>query len=203
MSVAPAASRIATVVEQLRAALSADRVRTGATELDLYKRDASNLTGAAGVVCFPTSTADVQACVRIAVAHDMPFVARGAGTGLAGGATPLDGAMVITTTKMNAVLSVDAVNRLAWVEPGVLNLDLTKAVTHLGLHFAPDPSSQQSCSIGGNVANNSGWASKWCWPTDRWRSSGAKNRSRMATTSAARSWAARACSALPRRCACA
>jgi glycolate oxidase len=156
MSVAPAASRIATVVEQLRAALSADRVRTGATELDLYKRDASNLTGAAGVVCFPTSTADVQACVRIAVAHDMPFVARGAGTGLAGGATPLDGAMVITTTKMNAVLSVDAVNRLAWVEPGVLNLDLTKAVTHLGLHFAPDPSSQQSCSIGGNVANNSG-----------------------------------------------
>jgi glycolate oxidase len=57
---------------------------------------------------------------------------------------------------MNAVLSVDAVNRLAWVEPGVLNLDLTKAVTHLGLHFAPDPSSQQSCSIGGNVANNSG-----------------------------------------------
>jgi glycolate oxidase len=83
-------------------------------------------------------------------------VARGSGTGLAGGATPLDGAVVISLTKMNRVLSVDTESRTAWVEPGVLNLDLSRAVAPLGLHFAPDPSSQQSCSIGGNVATNSG-----------------------------------------------
>ncbi|MEO7370371.1 MAG: FAD-binding protein, partial [Ilumatobacteraceae bacterium] len=117
------------LVTELGAALSPDRVRIGDTELALYKRDASNLEGRAGVVCFPTSTAEVQACVRIAVRHNRPFVARGAGTGLAGGATPLDDAIMIVTTKMNHVLSVDAVNRLAWVEPGVLNLDLTRAVT--------------------------------------------------------------------------
>src|SRR3954462_6754515 len=144
------------LVAELGAALSPARVRIGGHELALYQRDASNLTGQAGVVCFPTSTEEVQAAIRIAVRHGQPFVARGAGTGLAGGATPLDDAMIIVTTKMNRVLSVDPVNRLAWAEPGVLNLDLTKAVTRLGLHFAPDPSSQQSCSIGGNVANNSG-----------------------------------------------
>ncbi len=140
----------------LRAALAPDRVRTNSTELGLYRRDASNIEGTAGVVCFPLSVAEVQAAVRAAVRHGVAFVARGAGTGLAGGATPLDHALVIATTKMNRVLSVDEVNRSAWVEPGVLNLDLTRQVTHLGLHFAPDPSSQQSCSIGGNVANNSG-----------------------------------------------
>ena len=144
------------LVADLRAGLAPDRVHIGAIELGLYKRDASNIEGSAGVVCFPVDTAEVQACVRIAVAHGVPFVARGAGTGLAGGATPLDHAVVIVTTKMNRILSVDPVNRLAWVEPGVLNLDLSKAVAHHGLHFAPDPSSQQSCSIGGNVANNSG-----------------------------------------------
>jgi glycolate oxidase len=141
---------------ELRAALSPDRVRTNNTELGLYRRDASNIEGSASVVCFPLTLAEVQAAVRASVRHGVPFVARGAGTGLAGGATPLDGALVVATTKMNRVLAVDSVNRTAWVEPGVLNLDLTREVAHLGLHFAPDPSSQQSCSIGGNVANNSG-----------------------------------------------
>jgi len=147
---------IAALADELRAALTPERVRTGSTELGLYARDASNIGGSAGAVCFPTSTAEVQACVRAAHRHRVPFVARGAGTGLAGGATPLDDALVIVLTKMNRVLSVDPINRLAWVEPGVLNLDLSRQVAHLGLHFAPDPSSQQSCSIGGNVANNSG-----------------------------------------------
>jgi glycolate oxidase len=140
----------------LRAVLSPDRVRTNVTELDLYKRDASNIDGSASIVCFPLSTDEVRAAVLAAGRHGVPFVARGAGTGLAGGATPLDHAVVIATTKMNRVLSVDTVNRMAWVEPGVLNLDLTRQMTQFGLHFAPDPSSQQSCSIGGNVANNSG-----------------------------------------------
>ena len=147
---------IAALVDELRAALAPERVRTGSTELGLYSRDASNIGGTAGAVCFPTSTAEVQACLRAAHRHSVPFVARGAGTGLSGGATPLDHALVIVLTKMNRVLSVDPINRLAWVEPGVLNLDLSRQVAHHGLHFAPDPSSQQSCSIGGNVANNSG-----------------------------------------------
>ena len=144
------------LVTELRRALGAELVRTGSTELGLYRRDASNIEGVAGVVCFPETRDHVCAAVRLAVAHDTAFVARGAGTGLAGGATPVGGAVVITLTKMNRVLSVDPVNRSAWVEPGVLNLDLTRAVAQHGLHFAPDPSSQQSCSIGGNVANNSG-----------------------------------------------
>lgn len=144
------------VATELRAVLSPDRVRDGATELSLYRHDASGLEGVAAVVCFPTTTDEVRACVQTAVRHDVPFVARGSGTGLAGGAVPPDGAVVISTTKMNRVVSVDPVGRRAWVEPGVLNLDLTRAVAVHGLHFAPDPSSQQTCSIGGNVANNSG-----------------------------------------------
>ncbi len=144
------------LIAALRDALAPDRVHTGSTELGLYKRDASNIEGRAGVVCFPVSTEEVAACVRLTVAANVPFIARGSGTGLTGGATPLDGGVIITTTKMNRVLSVDPVHRQAWVEPGVLNLDLSRAVAALGLHFAPDPSSQQSCSIGGNVANNSG-----------------------------------------------
>ena len=145
-----------TLIRELRGVLGADRVLTGSTELALYARDASNISGSTSVVCLPTSTAEVQECVRAAVRHGVPFVARGSGTGLAGGAVPLDGAVVIALTKMNRVLSVDVENRMAWVEPGVLNLDLTRFTAAEGLHFAPDPSSQQSCSIGGNVANNSG-----------------------------------------------
>ncbi len=144
------------VAAALRQRLRDDQVRDSATLRNLYRHDASNLTGRAGVVCFPESTADVQACVQVAAALGVPFMARGSGTGLAGGAVPPPDAIVIATTKMNRILSVDPVNRLAWVEPGVLNLDLSKQIAHLGVHFAPDPSSQQTCSIGGNVANNSG-----------------------------------------------
>ena len=144
------------LIRELHALLGESRVLTGGTELVLYGRDASNISGSTTVVCLPTSTEEVQECVRAAVRHNVPFVARGSGTGLAGGAVPLDGAVVISLTKMNRVLSVDAENRQAWVEPGVLNLDLSRFTTSDGLHFAPDPSSQQSCSIGGNVANNSG-----------------------------------------------
>jgi glycolate oxidase len=83
-------------------------------------------------------------------------VARGSGTGLAGGATPIDDPLVIVTTHMNRVLEVDVEQRVAWVEPGVLNLDLSREVAPHGLHYAPDPSSQQACTIGGNVATNAG-----------------------------------------------
>jgi len=144
------------LVVDLRRALSSKRVRDGRTELSLYRHDASQLEGAAVAVCFPTTTAEVRACVEIAARHGVPFVPRGSGTGLAGGAVPPDGAIVISTTKMGEMLSVDVAGRRAWVQPGVLNLDLSRAVAVDGLHFAPDPSSQQTCSIGGNVANNSG-----------------------------------------------
>ena len=145
------------LVDDLRAALAPERVRaTVRLQLSLYRRDASNMEGSTAVVCLATSTADVQACVLAANRHGVPFVARGSGTGLSGGAVPLDGAVVIATTWMNEVISVDPANRQAWVEPGVLNLDLSRHVEPDSLHFAPDPSSQQTCSIGGNVANNSG-----------------------------------------------
>ena len=129
-------------------------------EVSLFDHDASTISGRAGAVAYPRDADDVVHIVRTCHRHGRAFVARGAGTGLAGGATPLDGAIVVCLTKMNRVLSVDPVNRIAWVEPGVLNLDLSRYVAaldpHHGLHFAPDPSSQQSCTVGGNVANNSG-----------------------------------------------
>jgi glycolate oxidase len=114
------------------------------------------MTGAAAVVCFPLTTDEVAAAVRIARRHGRPFVARGSGTGLAGGAVPVGDPVVIVTTKMDRILEVDPVDRVAWVQPGVINLDLTRALGPHGLHFAPDPSSQQACTVGGNVANNSG-----------------------------------------------
>jgi len=150
-----------TLVDELSAALAPDRVLTSSLGLSLYARDASVLVGEAGVVCFPTTTEEVQAAVRIARQHGRAIVPRGSGTGLAGGAVPVTEnadrpPVVIVTTKMDRILDVDTDDRVAWVQPGVLNLDLSRAVAADGLHFAPDPSSQQSCSIGGNVANNSG-----------------------------------------------
>lgn len=144
------------LVARLAAAVGTANVRLGPAELDLYRKDASNIAGSAAAVVLPTSTEQVRQCVLACAEFGQPFVARGSGTGLAGGATPLDGAVVIALTRMNALLSVDPVNRTAWVQPGMLNLDLSRAVAAHGLHFAPDPSSQQSCSIGGNVANNAG-----------------------------------------------
>ena len=148
---------VPSLLDDLRVALDADRVRAEPFELSLYGHDASIVEGGrAAVVCFPMSTREVQSCVRIARAHGRPFTARGAGTGLAGGAVPLGEPVVVVTTKMNRILSIDVDERVAWVEPGVVNLDLTRSLRVHGLHFAPDPSSQQACSIGGNVANNSG-----------------------------------------------
>ncbi len=137
--------------------MGAEHVRTSAYHRSLYSRDASPIeVGPAGPVVFPGDTAEVQAVVRAVRRHERTFVPRGAGTGLTGGAVTCESPVVIVTTRMTAVRSVDPVNRLAWVEPGIPNLDLTRLMAAHGLHFAPDPSSQQSCTIGGNVANNSG-----------------------------------------------
>src|SRR4051812_44487669 len=148
------------LVADLSAALAPERVKAEPLEVTLYGRDASVLEGQAAVVVFPLTTEEVQAAMRVAIRHGRSVVPRGSGTGLAGGAVPVGEPghepVVIVTTMMNRVLEVDPDERVAWVQPGVLNLDLSRTVRHLGLHFAPDPSSQQSCSVGGNVANNSG-----------------------------------------------
>ncbi len=142
---------------ELVAALGPDRVETGAMARGLYSTDVSVTRGGrAGIVCFPETTEEVAACVRAAVRHGRAFVPRGAGTGLAGGAVACDEPVMIVTTRMDRIHEVDVGRRLAWVGPGVVNLDLTRHLAGTGLHFAPDPSSQQSSTIGGNVANNSG-----------------------------------------------
>lgn len=125
-------------------------------ELHLASRDASNIVGDAGAFVMPRTVDDVVAIVTDCRRRNVPFVARGAGTGLAGGAVPSGGAVVVSMMAMNRIREIDPIRRTAWVEPGVLNADLSRATARFGLHFAPDPSSQQSCSIGGNVGNNSG-----------------------------------------------
>lgn len=145
------------LVAALSRALTPERVRNDGAARALQSHDASVFDGGvSGPVCYPISAAEVSAIMKIAATHNRGVVPRGAGTGLAGGAIPLGAPIVVALTKMNRVLEVDTENRIAWVEPGVVNLDLTRQLTPLGFHFAPDPSSQQVCTIGGNVANNSG-----------------------------------------------
>lgn len=144
------------LLSELEAVLGGDRVRTGALDRMLYAKDAGVTPGDPGVVVLPETTAEVSAVVRIAADHSAPVVARGAGTGLAGGAVPPSGSVVVVLTRMNAIEDVDVSNGTAWVGPGVINLDLSNHTSRFGLHFAPDPSSQSACTIGGNVASNSG-----------------------------------------------
>ncbi|MFA9564222.1 MAG: FAD-binding oxidoreductase, partial [Acidimicrobiales bacterium] len=142
--------------DELLAALGPDGLHLDPVDLALHAGDSSLLRGRAGGVCFPESPEQVAAVVRAAHRHAHPVVARGAGTGLAGGAVPLDDALVVVTTRLDAVETIDVANRVAWVQPGAINLDLDRMLRPLGWHFAPDPSSQQACTIGGNVATNSG-----------------------------------------------
>jgi len=108
------------------------------------------------VVVLPTSTQQVAEIVRVAHQQRIPFVARGGGTGLSGGALATEGGIMIALTKLNQILAIDLENQRAVVQPGVVNLWITQAVAAQGYYFAPDPSSQQACTIGGNVAENSG-----------------------------------------------
>ena len=128
-------------------------------QLRVYECD--GLTGHRAVpelVVLPGSTEEVQAVVRACHREGVPFVARGAGTGLSGGATPVAGGVVVSLARMNRVLEVDLASERVVVEPGVTNLEVTNAVAADGYFYAPDPSSQQVCTIGGNVAENSGGA---------------------------------------------
>src|SRR5262245_12597219 len=124
-----------------------------------YECDAlPHLRETPALVVLPASAAEVQAVVRLCAREGVPFVARGHGTGLSGGALPVPGGVVISLAKLNRVLEVDIPNRRVTVEPGVTNLEITRQVAPFGYYYAPDPSSQQVCSIGGNVAENSGGA---------------------------------------------
>ena len=109
-----------------------------------------------GVVVMPGTAAEVRKIVRLLHLTGVPFVARGAGTGLSGGAVADPDAVLIALTRMNRILSVDPVRRRAVVQPGVVNARLSEAVAPLGLHYVPDPSSQSACTVGGNVAENAG-----------------------------------------------
>ena len=145
-----------TLADDLREALDPQRVMDSALDLHLYGRDSGVYRGKPTVAVLPLDTDEVVEIVRIANRHQVPIVARGAGTGLAAGAVATEGGIVMVTTRMNQIYEIDPLNRTAWVGPGVINLDLSKATEPHGLYFAPDPSSQSACTIGGNVANNSG-----------------------------------------------
>uniref|UniRef100_A0A832MIW4 FAD-binding protein n=1 Tax=Eiseniibacteriota bacterium TaxID=2212470 RepID=A0A832MIW4_UNCEI len=142
---------------ELRALLGDDGVLDSEAARFTYEADALTLERALpDVVVLPRSTDEVAALVRWAAARGVPVTPRGAGTGLAGGATPERGGIVLSLNRMDRVLRVDAARLLAWVQPGLVNLHLSAAVAPHGLVFAPDPASQQVSTVGGNVATNAG-----------------------------------------------
>ena len=149
----------ASLVDELRSALGPAHVLTEPEQLRTYECD--GLTGyraQPAVVVLPGSTEDVRTVLRLCARERLPWVARGAGTGLSGGAAPVAGGIVVSLARLNRVLEVDLESQRVVVEPGVTNLDVTRAVEADGFFYAPDPSSQQVCTIGGNVAENSGGA---------------------------------------------
>ena len=149
----------ASLAGELRGALGSEHVLIEPEQLRVYECD--GLTGHRAtpeLVVLPSSTEEVQAIVRACNREGVPFVARGAGTGLSGGATPFAGGVVVSLARMNRILEIDLESQRVVVEPGVANLDVTRAVADAGFFYAPDPSSQQVCTIGGNVAENSGGA---------------------------------------------
>ena len=146
------------VLDALAAALGPDRVVVDPAVTLGYSRDMMPLapSGRPLAVVLPTCTAEVVAIVRICAAHGVPIVPRGAGSGLSGAANAVDGAVTVVMTRMNSILEIDEGNRLAVVQPGVVNLDFRRAVEARGLFYAPDPSSYDWCTLGGNLATNAG-----------------------------------------------
>ncbi|MFN2549046.1 MAG: FAD-binding oxidoreductase, partial [Myxococcales bacterium] len=128
-------------------------------QLRTYESDGlATFRATPGVVVLPSTTEEVVRCVKIAREAGLPIVARGSGTGLSGGALPIPGCVLIGLARMRKVLQVDFDNAFMRVQPGVINLDVSKAIGAQGWYYAPDPSSQSVCTIGGNVAENSGGA---------------------------------------------
>src|SRR5882757_6169222 len=146
----------AQLIRELVALLGSKAVLYQPEDLMLYEYDGSVELGSPKCIVLPNSAREVSEIVRLANRYEVPLVGRGAGTGLSGGAIARNGGIVIVFSRMNRILEIDEANQRAVVQPGVVNLDLSRAVEHLGLYFAPDPSSQKSCTIGGNVSENSG-----------------------------------------------
>ena len=144
------------LLHDLKKLLGVEAVLHKPEELLLYEYDGSVEVARPECVVFPRTTADVVQIVRLANRHKVPLVGRGAGTGLSGGALARQGGIITSFARMNHILEIDAENQRATVQPGVVNADLSVAVAHTGLHFAPDPSTQKACTIGGNVSENSG-----------------------------------------------
>jgi glycolate oxidase len=147
------------VIEEFRAIVGERGLVTSHEELRTYECDGlTNFRVVPKAVLLPTSTEEVQKIVRVCHENKIAFVARGSGTGLSGGALPVADGIVISLARMNRILEVDLENARVVVEPGVINLDVTGRVAHADFFYAPDPSSQSVCTIGGNVAENSGGA---------------------------------------------
>ncbi|MGB2676103.1 MAG: FAD-linked oxidase C-terminal domain-containing protein [Candidatus Acidiferrum sp.] len=146
----------ASLLRELNSLLGSSNVLYNIEDLVLYEYDGSVEKARPDLVVFPHTTEDVSQIVKLAAKHNVPIVGRGSGTGLSGGALARGGGVMIVFARMNRILELDLENARAVVQPGVVNLDITRAVEHAGLYFAPDPSSQKSCTIGGNVAENAG-----------------------------------------------
>jgi glycolate oxidase len=144
------------LVDELRAIVGRQFVLIKKEDVIVYEQDGSILQAMPEVVVAPANTAEVSAVVRAAGKAGAPIVPRGSGTGLAGGAVPAEGGVVLSLARLDRILEIDLENRIAVVEPGVINLEVTKAIAKDGFFYAPDPSSQAACSVGGNIANNSG-----------------------------------------------
>lgn len=144
------------LIDRLKDALGAAAVKTEPEDLAVFSFDAYSQGRTPSAVVLPSSTLDVCAAVKIANAFGEPIVARGAGTGLCGGAVPARGGIVFSFARMNRVLEVDVLNKRARVQPGLINLELSNRVRADGLFYAPDPSSQKASTIGGNIGTNAG-----------------------------------------------
>jgi glycolate oxidase len=144
------------LVRQLCAIVGERYVLFEKEDVIVYEQDGSIFQVMPEIVVLPSDVEQVAAVVKAARQAGVPIIPRGSGTGLAGGAVPAEGGIVLSLARLDRILRIDLENGIAIVEPGVINLDLTKAVAKDGFFYAPDPSSQAACSIGGNVANNSG-----------------------------------------------
>ncbi len=144
------------LIRDLKKLLGSSAVLSLPEDLLLYQYDGSVEQGRPDAVVFPSSTEEVARIVKLAAKYNVPIVGRGAGTGLSGGALARTGGLMLVFARMNRILEIDIPNQRAVVQPGVVNYDITRAVEHAGLFYAPDPSSQKSCTIGGNVAENAG-----------------------------------------------
>ena len=144
------------LIGELRAIVGRQYVLIEKEDVIVYEQDGSIFQVMPEIVVLPDHVEEVSAVVKAAKQANVPIVPRGSGTGLAGGAVPAEGGIILSLSRLDRILKIDLANRLAIVEPGVINLDVTKAVAKDGYFYAPDPSSQAACSIGGNVANNSG-----------------------------------------------